>query len=324
MRLSGAWVCLAAASALMGCTSGSASTNPPVDPCLLSNCGDATPPGPSDASVADGGGAKPDASVSDASSGAVIGWDGSRPPYDAAIPVRDAAWEDGGVVGPGGPVLPGDPPNQSICTNVGPLGFSTAGLTASFLVPSAPSSNPIAAPWAAAAQRTGAPGPVLVLLDDLGLLPSGTTRAVKIGAPRTTAGGSPFGFLQSAGNPQSFTWALRNMYGIEGTTANAARPIAGLRFKTAAGANLDIPLAGVSVSARFVIDSPDAASPACVGLQVNALDLYIPTTAGSTLLEGQTLASLLGPANATVGADPNHWLITLRGFAPAVALQGAP
>lgn len=318
---------LAVASGFAGCTSESSRATTTPDPCAVGDC-----------SGGDGGTTVSDASA-DASaprdaalldtgpSGAVTDWDGARPPIEdgsTGVPVRDAAWEDGGVIGPGGPVLPGNPPNRAICSNAGPLGFSTATLVASSIARGTAGSDPITSPWAAAALRTGAPGPALVMLDTLGLLPDGGLRSAKVGAPRTTGGGSPFGFLQTANNPLDFAWGLTNMYGVDGDTGASARSFAAVHFKTAGGATVDIPVAAVKLSGRFVIDSPDAATPLCTALQVNSLDLFVPTSAGSTVFEGQTLSATLGAANAAVGGDQRYWMITLRGTAPVVTLQASP
>ncbi len=328
MRLSGAWLGLAVAGAVAGCNSGSGSTNPPVDPCLLTSCDDAGSPVPADASVRDGGEPKPDdASVSDAASGAVIGWDGSRPPYDAAVPVRDAAWEDGGVVGPGGPVLPGEPPNRAVCTNAGPLGFSTKDLvaTAGSRGTGSPDAGPLSDPftnaWGAAANRTGAPGPALIVLDTIGLLPDGGARGLKIGAPRADVASGPFGFLQVAQNPLAANWSVFNTYVVSADTTATAGPAAKLRFKAVSGASVDIPFVAAKLDARFSIDQT---TEACKALTVSGLEVYVPASAGSTVFEGQALSSWLGAANAVLGGQQGYWRITLRGSAPAVALLGNP
>jgi hypothetical protein len=328
MRLSGAWLGLAVAGAVAGCNSGSGSTNPPVDPCLLTSCDDAGSPVPADASVRDGGEPKPDdASVSDAASGAVIGWDGSRPPYDAAVPVRDAAWEDGGVVGPGGPVLPGEPPNRAVCTNAGPLGFSTKDLvaTAGSRGTGSPDAGPLSDPftnaWGAAANRTGAPGPALIVLDTIGLLPDGGARGLKIGAPRADVASGPFGFLQVAQNPLATNWSVFNTYVVSADTTATAGAAAKLRFKAVSGASVDIPFVAAKLDARFSIDQT---TEACKALTVSGLEVYVPASAGSTVFEGQALSGWLGAANAVLGGQQGYWRITLRGSAPAVALLGNP
>lgn len=327
MRLSGAWLGLAAASVVAGCNSGSGSTSPPSNPCLLTNCEDAGASPLADAAVPDASGPKADASVSDASSGAVIGWDGSRPPYDAGVPVRDAAWEDGGVVGPGGPVLPGEPPNRAVCTNVGPLGFSTKVLAATSgsrgtgLPDGGPLSDPFTNAWGAAANRTGTPGPVLVVLHTLGLQPDGGTRALEVGAPRADLATGPFGFLQVAQNPLAMTWSVFNTYTVTADTTGAVGAAATLRFKAASGANVDIPFVAAKLDARFAIDQT---TEACTALTITGLELFVPTTAGSTLFEGQTLSAWLGAGNAVVGGQQGFWRITLRGTAPAVSLMGNP
>ena len=50
---------------------------------------------------------------------------------------------------------------------------------------------------------------------------------------------------------------------------------------TAGGATVDIPVAAAKLSGRFVIDSPDAATPLCTALQVNSLDLFVPCLNGN-------------------------------------------
>jgi hypothetical protein len=313
----------------LGCDGGSSRPASPTDPCLVTDCSDGSAP-LVDASV-DAGKPTRDASVvgDDASSGAVFGFDGSRPPYDGGtgVPIRDAAWEDGGVVGPGGPVLPGDPPNRAICSNAGPIGFSTRNLAATAGArgtgsPDAgPSSDPFTRAWAAASTRTGGPGPALLVLDTLGLLPDGGTRALRIGAPRTDAATGAFGFLQVAQNPLPTTWAVFNTYVVAADSTAAAAPAAKLRFGTASGSSVDIPFAAAKLDARFAIDQ---GTEACTALTVSALELYVPTTAGSTLFEGQTLSAWLGDGNAVLGSQQGYWRITLRGTASTVSLVGNP
>ena len=315
--------CLAA-----GCTTPASSNgagNP--EPCAFGDCPSSDGgPSPVDGSRGDGAVVAPrDAAVADTGpSGAVINWDGSRPPYDGGtgVPVRDAAWEDGGVVGPGGPVLPGDPPNRAICSNAGPLGFSTQTLTATSLPRG--STDPITAPWATAAQRTGAPGPALILVDNLGILPAGGIRAVRVGAPRSTGGSSPFGFLQIANNPVATNWSLTNMYGVAADTTASTMPAGTLRLKAASGANVDIPFVAVKLDGRFVIEQT---SEACTHLQVGSLAFFIAESAGTTLLEGQALSTLLGTRTFTLGTPAGtttYWRITLSGAAPVVSLQASP
>lgn len=324
----GGSVSVGLALGVLACDGGSSRATAPTDPCLVSDCSDGAVR-PADASV-DAGRATRDASFADdATSGAVFGFDGSRPPYDGGtgVPIRDAAWEDGGVVGPGGPVLPPDPPNRAICSNAGPLGFSTAGLAASVggRGSGQPDAGPIPSPfgsaWATAAARTGTPGPALIVLDSLGLLASGGTRPVRFGAPRSDAAGGPFGFLQVAQNPIATTWSVLNTYVVNADTGPAAVGPARLRFKTAAGGSVDVPLAGFVLDARFVIAQ---ATEACTALNVNALDVYVPTSAGATVFEGQTLSSWLGAANHELTGPTGVWRITLRGTAPVVSLAGSP
>jgi hypothetical protein len=316
---------LAVASGFAGCTSESSRATTTPDPCAVGDC-----------SGGDGGTTVSDASA-DASaprdaalldtgpSGAVTDWDGARPPIEdgsTGVPVRDAAWEDGGVIGPGGPVLPGDPPNRAICSNAGPLGFSTQFLTATSLARGTAVTDPLTTPWANAAQRTGAPGPALLVLDNLGLLPAGGVRAVRVGAPRTTAGASPFGFLQTANNPLATNWLLTNMYGVAADTTASPTPAGTLRLKASSGATVDIPFVAAKLDGRFSIDQT---TEACTSLQVSSLDFFVPESAGSTLFEGQNLSSLLGAATFTLGAaSTTYWRITLRGAAPVVSLQASP
>jgi len=308
---------------MCGCTSESSRSTTAADPCALGGCGSDDGGGLRDASADDAG--PRDASIADTGpSGAVVGWDGARPPIDDAsgsVPVRDAAWEDGGVVGPGGPVLPGAVPNRAICSNAGPLGFSTQSLTATSLPRGVTGTDPISAPWSAAAQRTGAPGPALLVLDTLGLLPDGGLRNARLGAPRTTSGSSPFGFLQIANNPIATNWSVLNTYVVSADTGMSPVPAATLRFKAAAGGTVDVPIAGTKLDGRFVID---LATEACTSLQVSTLDLFIPTSAGATQLEGQSLSSMLGAPNIALGGQNIYWRVTLRGSAPVVALQASP
>jgi hypothetical protein len=311
---------VAVASIVAACTSESSRTAATTDPCLLANCSDASTP-PIDASRPDA--AKPPqdaAAIVDGASGAVFGFDGARPPYDSGsgVPERDAEWVEGGPTGPGGPVGVTPPEERAVCTNAGPLGFSTASLTA-YSVPTG--ADPFQEKWAAAAQRTGHPGPALVVLDTLGLLPDGGVRSARVGAPRTTSGGAPFGFAASATNPLAFAWSLDGQVGVSGTTGAGAVGPGLLRFKTSSGNSVDIPFVSAELSARFVFDVP---SNACTALQVSSLAFAIPASAGATLLEGESLASLLGAPNATLGGQTAYWRVVLRGSAPVVTLQASP
>jgi hypothetical protein len=320
----GVSVCAALVWGAAACDSGSSRPASPSDACLVSDCSDGAAPLTDAAALVDAGKPPRDASIADdASSGAVFGFDGSRPPYDAgpAVPERDAEWIEGGPTGPGGPVVVTPPAARTACTNAGPIGFSTASLTAY----SAPTgADPFQAAWAAAVQRTAAPGPALIVLDDIGLVPDGGARRARVGASGSAA--APFAFVQTATNPVAFPWALDSPVALSGGTGAAAPAGPGtLRFKSAGGAVVEIPFASAQLSARLLFVDPqsDAANPsACTGLDVASLALAIPATAGATLLEGQSLASMLGAPNVALGGANAYWRVVLRGQAPLV--QVAP
>jgi hypothetical protein len=315
----GVSACVALACGAVACDSGSSRPAPPADPCLVTDCADGAAPA-GDASVRVDAGKPRDASFADdASSGAVFGFDGSRPPYDAgpAVPERDAEWAEGGPTGPGGPVVVTPPAARTVCTNAGPLGFSTAGLTA-YATPAG--ADPFQAAWAAAAQRGGAPGPALLVIDDIGLVPDGGLRRARLGASASVA--APFAFTVAGANPVTFPWTLDGQVSLEGTSGASAPAGPGtLRFKTAAGGAVEIPFASAQLSARLLFDDPrsdSGAAYACRALEVSALALAIPASAGSTLLEGQSLASMLGAPNVSLGGSTAYWRVVLRGQAPLV------
>jgi hypothetical protein len=325
----GVSACVALVAGSIACDSGSSRPAPPSDPCLVTDCSDGAAP-TADASVRIDAGRPRDAAITDdARSGAVFGFDGARPEYDAgpAVPVRDAAWEDGGVIGPGGPVPPADPPNRAVCTNAGPLGFSTAALsaTAGSRGAGSPDAGPLADPftsaWAAAAARTGSPGPLLLVLDTLGLLPAGGARSLRLGTPRAEGPSGPFGFLAAARNPIATSWSVVNTYLVSADTgASPVGPVS-LRFKASGGAAVEIPIAGARLDARFVIEP---ARETCTAIDVRELELYVPTSAGSTTFEGRTLSTWLGAANHEIAGQPTYWRIVLRGSAPVVTLSANP
>jgi hypothetical protein len=196
-----------------------------------------------------------------------------------------------------------------------------AGSRGTGLPDGGPLSDPFTNAWGAAANRTGAPGPVLLVLDTLGLLPDGGLRGLRIGAPRTDVASGPFGFLQVASNPMATNWSVLNTYVVSADTTASAGDAAKLRFKSSSGANVDIPFVAAKLDGRFAIDQN---TEACTSMNVSALELYVAASAGSTVFEGQPLSTWLGAANAVIGGQQGYWRITLRGSAPVAALMGNP
>ncbi len=289
------------------------------DPCLYSACDpvDASRPVKADAAAAD---ASPrDAAWGDSSPGnGVTEWDGFVPPVDGDIqvPIRDATWGQDGVSGPGGPIAAGPMSDATDC-GPGPVAFATNDLE---VITTGANALPVAfkTQWAAAVARAGSPGPGLVVLANTGSVDGGTRRFY-FGAP--VAAGSAYAFVSQPNNPFIASWNFVPASYVEATAAVTVNTSAAvLRFRTAAGSNVDVPVVDASFQGAIRGRAGDAAL--CTGLGNTVLSLVIPAAGGSITLEGQTLEGTLGaPARQASGVI--GWTIRLFGSLPKVAFSGA-
>jgi hypothetical protein len=309
------------ASVLVGaCSKESARATTEVDPCLLNPCDtpDAATPPKADASVYDAG--TRDAAIGDAGppGTGVTEWDGFVPPVDGDIqvPIRDAQWDPDGVSGPTGPINGGPLPESTSC-GAGPVAFSTSELA---VITSGAAALPaaFANQWSAAVARAGSPGPALVVLGDTGAVDGGSRR-FRFGAPVST--GSSYAFVSQANNPFASTWSFVPLAYVEAkaaTTANVNAAI--LRFRTATGSTVDVPV--VDAALQGAIRGNDGDAALCTGLGNTVLSLVIPASAGGLVLEGQTLDSTLGGATRQPSGVVG-WTVRLAGSLPKVAFAGA-
>lgn len=325
LRLQSASVLGALALALVGplaCSKDGSSPAQPTDPCLFTDCsGDAASPVKPDASVRDAGQADA-AVIGDASPGTgVVEWDGFVPPpadgSTTGVPIRDAEWDPDGVSGPNGPINGGPLPESTPCGD-GPVAFATHQLE---VITQGPAAMPqaFATQWANAVARAGSPGPGLVLLADSGAVDGGTRR-FRFGAP--VSSGSAFSFLAQPNNPLASAWSFTPASYVEAKAASTANLNAAvLRFRTAAGSALDIPVVDVAFQGAIRGASGDAGG--CTALGNTAMWLVVPAAAGSIVLEGQTLASTLGSASVQQPSGVVGWTIRLFGTLPKVAFAGS-
>jgi hypothetical protein len=311
-----------ALAAPIACSKEGASPGQPTDPCLLTDCsGDASAPPKKDASVVDA--ARPDAGpVGDSSPGTgVVAWDGFVPPPadsgTSVVPIRDAEWDPDGVSGPTGPINGGPLPESTSCGD-GPVAFATHQLE---VITQGPAAMPqaFATQWANAVARGGAPGPGLVLLADSGAVDGGTRR-FRFGAP--VASGAGFAFFAQPHNPLAALWSFTPASYVEAkqaTTVNLNAAV--LRFRTAAGSAVDVPVVDAAFQGAIRGASGDAGG--CTALGNTAMWLVLPSAAGSIVLEGQTLASTLGAASVQQPSGVIGWTVRLFGTLPKVSFVGS-
>ena len=307
-----------AALAPAACSKDSARATSTEDPCALAPCEPVDASRPADAGVKD-------ASVYDAAiidggpvGGGVTGWDGYVPPIDGDVQVaiRDAEWDPDGVSGPGGPIN-GPPLPTSTSCGAGPIAFATNELQVITTGASA-STVSFGNQWSAAVARIGSPGPGLLVLGDTGTLDGGSRR-FRFGAP--VSNGSAFSFVSQPSNPFASTWSFVPLAYVEATAASTANlNTAILRFRTAAGSNLDVPI--VDASLQGAIRGNDGDAALCTGIGNAVLSLVIPSAAGGITLEGQTLESTLG-ASSRQASGVVGWTVRLFGTLPKVAFAGA-
>ncbi len=311
-----------ALAAPIACSKEGSSTAQPTDPCLFTDCsGDASTPVKPDASVVDAG--RVDAApLGDGSPGTgVVGWDGFVPPpadgSSTGVPIRDAEWDPDGVSGPTGPINGGPLPESTPCGD-GPVAFATNQLE---VITQGPAAMPqaFATQWASAVARGGSPGPGLVLLADSGAVDGGTRR-FRFGAP--LASGSGFSFLAQPNNPFASTWSFTPASYVEAKQATSVNLNAAvLRFRTAAGSNVDVPVVDAAFQGAIRGASGDAGG--CTALGNMAVWLVVPAAAGSIVLEGQSLATTLGSASVQQPSGVVGWTVRLFGTLPKVAFVGA-
>jgi hypothetical protein len=309
------------ALAPLACSKEEGGTAPAPDPCLFAACGeDAAAPVKPDASVVDAG--RVDAGVSgDASPGTgVVEWDGFVPPPGeggSVVPIRDAEWDPDGVSGPNGPITPGPLPEATPC-GVGPAAFATHELQ---VVTQGPAAMPaaFATQWQAAVSRGGAPGPGLVLMADTGAVDGGRRR-FRFGA--AAAAGPAFAYVAQGSNPLAKEWSFTPAAYVESPQASAVSLSGGvLRFRTAAGSNVDVPVVDAALQGSIRGASGDAG--ACNALGNTAMWLVLPAAAGDLVLEGQSLRSTLGDAAPQAPSGVIGWTVRLFGTLPKVTYSGS-
>jgi hypothetical protein len=311
-----------ALAAPIACSKEGSTPAPPTDACLFTDCGgDAATPPKKDASVADA--SRPDAAVAgDSGPGTgVVEWDGFVPPppdgSTNGVPIRDAEWDPDGVSGPTGPINGGPLPESTPCGD-GPAAFATHQLE---VITQGPAAMPqaFATQWASAVARGGAPGPALVVLADSGAVDGGTRR-FRFGA--SVGSNAGFAFASQADNPLASLWSFTPASYVEAKQATSVNLNAAvLRFRTAAGSNVDVPIVDAALQGAIRGASGDAG--ACTALGNTAMWIVVPAAAGSIVLEGQTLAATLGSAAVQQPSGVVGWTLRLFGTLPKVSFVGA-
>jgi hypothetical protein len=311
------------ALAPLACSKEGSSAAPAPDPCLFSACGeDAGAPAKPDASAPDAG--RVDAAFAgDVSTGTgVVEWDGFVPPPSdsgggSVVPIRDAEWDPDGVSGPTGPIAPGALPEATPC-GAGPVAFATHELQ---VVTQGPAAMPaaFASQWQAAVARAGAPGPAIVLFADSGAVDGGRRR-FRFGAPSPASSGA-FAFASQGGNPLASTWSFTPAAYVEAAHAAAAPASpALLRFRTAAGSTVDVPITDAALQGSIRGASGDAG--ACSSLGNTGVWLVLPAAAGEIVIEGQTLRATLGDPAPQQPTGVVGWTVRLFGTLPKIAFAG--
>jgi hypothetical protein len=232
------------------------------------------------------------------------------------VPIRDAEWDPDGVSGPTGPIGAPPLPESTPCGD-GPVAFATHELQ---LLTQGPLAMPasFAAQWQAAVARAGAPGPGLVVLADTGAVDGGRRR-FRFGAPASE--GAAYVFVPQPGNPIASAWSFTPASFVEAPQASAPSSSVGLlRFRTAAGSDVDVPVADAALQG-LIRGATSAAGP-CSSLGNAVLRLVIPAAAGAIVLEGQTLRATLGEASPQLPSGVVGWTIRLFGGLPRVAFAG--
>jgi hypothetical protein len=303
-----------AISALLGC-----GRDEPLRPsardleCLAAPCAD----GPADASGRDATALKPIGDAGSAADGATPrgGLDGSIPPFSDASASPDAAVAAPSDAAPQPRPLDG----LSVCSS--PSARSVAFRT-DLLAPveDAPGTGIPAAPvafrraWRNAVARTARPGPALLVLSDIGPLPLGTPRAMRVGTPSTHAlvdGGEAYTLANEPDGRAlpvvSGIYALRDALHVRASLL-AATP-ARLRFFDGLGGPYEIPFVGIALDATFRSDPAGR----CTALDIVDLAIGLPSSSLDATLDGASLASLLGAPAAASSIVVVH----LAGPAPA-------
>ena len=257
------------------------------------------------------------------------GIDGAVPPYGDGGPADAAPSSvDGARVDDGGPI---DDPlvGRTVCTAPGPraVAFRTDLLDpvpelAGSGIPGAPAAFRRA--WRNALAQTGRPGPALLVLSDIGPLPLGTPRGVRVGTPAPSVAldaGEGFGFARDSHGDGGAAARLSGTYAVQNATHVRASLLGGepiaLRFYDDAGEPKDIPVIGVALEAFFRSDP----SGRCTALDVVDLALGFASASLDATLDGVPLATLLGvtaPASSIT-------VVHLAGPAPSLTfVEGAP
>lgn len=311
-----------ALAAPIACSKEGSTPSQPTDPCLFTDCsGDASAPPKKDASVVDASRAEA-GSVVDASPGTgVVEWDGFVPPppdgSTTGVPIRDAEWDPDGVSGPNGPINGGPLPESTSCGD-GPVAFATHQLE---VITQGPAAMPqaFATQWASAVARGGSPGPGLVVLADSGAVDGGVRR-FRFGAP--VASGAGFSFLAQPQNPFASAWFFTPASFVEAKPATSVNlQAAVIRFRTAAGSSVDVPIVDAAFQGAIRGASGDAGG--CTALGNTAMWLVVPAAAGSIVLEGLSLDTTLGAASVQQPSGVVGWTIRLFGTLPKVAFTGS-